>query len=131
MSPSDVEPAILSATGSSHPLDVTFVDDEDLETPWKRSTLDDDKKLPPPLPDSLTITLANRLYFEKAALPQALANRLIRLAAFQNPEFYKAQAMRLSVWNKPRIIGCAENFPRHIALPRGCLEAAQCLLRDN
>jgi hypothetical protein len=75
--------------------------------------------------------LANRLYFEKAALPQALANRLIRLAAFQNPEFYKAQAMRLSVWNKPRIIGCAENFPRHIALPRGCLEAAQGLLRDN
>jgi superfamily II DNA or RNA helicase len=64
-------------------------------------------------------------------LPQALANRLIRLAAFQNPEFYKAQAMRLSVWDKPRVIGCAENYPQHIALPRGCLDAAQALLRDN
>ena len=42
-----------------------------------------------------TVTLANLIYFEKAQLPQALANRLIRLAAFQNPEFYKAQAMRL------------------------------------
>lgn len=64
-------------------------------------------------------------------LPQALANRLIRLAALQNPEFYKAQAMRLSVWDKPRVIGCAENYPQHIALPRECLDAARELLRDN
>jgi hypothetical protein len=60
------------------------------------------------MPASLTVTLANLLYFDKASLPQALANRLIRLAAFQNPEFYKAQAMRLSVWDEPRVIGCAE-----------------------
>ena len=77
------------------------------------------------------MTLANLIYFEKAQLPQALANRLIRLAAFQNPEFYKAQAMRMSVWDKPRVIGCAENYPQHIALPRGCLDAALSLLRDN
>jgi hypothetical protein len=37
---------------------------------------------------------------EGAALPQPLANRLIRLAAFQNPEFCKAQAMRMPVWDK-------------------------------
>jgi hypothetical protein len=47
------------------------------------------------MPQALHVTLANLIYFEKSALPQALANRLIRLAAFQNPEFYKAQAMRL------------------------------------
>jgi superfamily II DNA or RNA helicase len=35
------------------------------------------------------------------------------------------------VWNEPRLIGCAENYPDHIALPRGCLDAAQELLRDN
>jgi len=29
------------------------------------------------------------------------------------------------------VIGCAENYPRHIALPRGCLDAAQDLLREN
>jgi superfamily II DNA or RNA helicase len=83
------------------------------------------------MPKSLTVTLANLIYFEKAELPQAVANRLIRLAAFQNPEFYKAQAMRMSVWDKPRVIGCAENYPQHIALPRGCLDAALDLLRDN
>jgi superfamily II DNA or RNA helicase len=83
------------------------------------------------MPASLTVTLANQIYFEKASLPQALANRLVRLAAFQNPEFHKAQAMRMSVWDKPRVIGCAENYPLHIALPRGCLEAAQELLTEN
>ena len=80
---------------------------------------------------SLTVTLANLIYFEKTQLPQALSNRLIRLAAFQNPEFYKAQAMRMSVWDKPRVIGNEENYPQHIALPRGCLDAALDLLRDN
>ena len=59
-----------------------------------------------PLPESLTLVLANQIFIAKADLPQPLANRLIRLAAFQNSEFYKAQAMRLPVWNKPRIIGC-------------------------
>jgi len=124
----DVEPTIFRATGHAHPLDVTFIDDEDLKEPWKRSAV---KKLAGPMPKSLTVTLANLVYFEKAQLPQALANRLIRLAAFQNPEFYKKQAMRFSVWDEPRIIGCAENYPNHIALPRGCLDAARDLLRDN
>ncbi len=83
------------------------------------------------MPEALTITLANLIYFEKSALPQSLANRLIRLAAFQNPEFYKAQTMRFSVWDKPGVIGCAENFPNHIALPRGCFDAALELLGQN
>jgi len=126
----DIEPTILRATGGVHPLDVTFIDDEDLATPWKRERTATGK-LAGPMPRSLTVTLANLIYFEKAQLPQALANRLIRLAAFQNPEFYKAQAMRMSVWDKPRVIGCAENYPQHIALPRGCLDAALSLLRDN
>ena len=130
MSAHDIEPTILRATGGAHPLDVTFIDDEDLATPWRRAS-PSARKLAGPMPKSLTLTLANLIYFEKAQLPQALANRLIRLAAFQNPEFYKAQAMRMSVWNKPRVIGNAENYPQHIALPRGCLDAAQALLHDN
>ena len=126
----DIEPTIVRATGGVHPLDVTFIDDEDLATPWKRQSTATNK-LAGQMPKSLTVTLANLIYFEKAQLPQALANRLIRLAAFHNPEFYKAQAMRMSVWDKPRVIGNAENYPQHIALPRGCLEAALDLLREN
>lgn len=130
MAPPDIEPSILLATGGVHPLDVTFIDEEDLATPWKRATLSA-KRLTGTMPQSLTLTLGNMIYFEKAQLPQPLINRLIRLAAFQNPEFYKAQAMRMSVWDKPRVIGSAENYPQHIGLPRGCLDAVQELLREN
>lgn len=55
-------------------------------------------------------------------------NQIKRLAAFQNPEFDKRQSMRLSTALTPRIIACAEEFPGHIALPRGCeADLAQCL----
>jgi superfamily II DNA or RNA helicase len=130
MSPGDIEPAIIRAMGNRDPVGVAYVEDEGDAEPWKgRGTRS--HKLTCPLPASLRITLANLVYFEKSELPQPLANQLVRLAAFQNPEFYKAQAMRMSVWNKPRIIGCAQNFPKHIALPRGCLDAALELLEEN
>ncbi len=130
MSIQDIEPTILLATGNTHPLDVTFISDEDLHEPWRQSSLIA-KKLSVRVPESVNVTLANFVYVEKESLPQPLLNRLIRLAAFQNPEFYKAQAMRFPVWDKPRVIGCAENFPRHIGLPRGCLEATLELLKEN
>lgn len=130
MAPHDIEPTILRATGNAHPLDVTFIAEEDLAEPWKRQSAIP-KKISVAMPKALNVTLANLIYFEKTHLPQPLANRLIRLAAFQNPAFYKAQAMRMSVWDKPRVIGCAENYPQHIALPRGCRDAAQDLLLEN
>ncbi|MEB0078410.1 DEAD/DEAH box helicase family protein [Pseudomonas sp. CCI3.2] len=130
MVPTDVEPTIVRATGHRDPLDVTYVDDENYVAPWKGRE-SESRKLACPLPETLRITLANLIYFEKSELPQPLANKLIRLAAFQNPEFYKAQAMRMSVWNKPRIIGCAEHFPSHIALPRGCIDSVLELLGEN
>ena len=129
MTANDLEPTILRATGGRHPLDVTFVEEEDLKEPWKRVATNG--RLPGPMPKALAATMSNLIYFEKSQLPQALANRLVRLAAFQNPEFYRAQAMRFTVWDKPRVIGCAENFPNHIALPRGCLDAVLQLLKEN
>src|SRR5215475_8058590 len=38
--------------------------------------------------------------------------------------------MRLSTWDKPRIISCAEEFAHHIALPRGCLHEVKNLLLE-
>jgi hypothetical protein len=75
-----------------------------------------------PLPQRVSIKLGNLIYIEKKNLPDVFLDRLIRLAAFQNPEFYKTQAMRLSTFGKPRVIGCAEDLPHHIALPRGLLQ---------
>ena len=126
----ELEDATLRASGGRHPLDVAFALDEDERKPWERRAAAP-AAISSPLPESLRLVLANQIFIAKANLPQQLANRLIRLAAFQNPEFYKAQAMRLSVWNKPRIIGCAENHPRHIGLPRGCLDSVVALLKDN
>ncbi len=82
-------------------------------------------------PESLELVLGNSVYVPKAGLPEAMLNQIIRLAAFQNPEFYKTQAMRLSTWDKPRIISCAEEFAHHIALPRGCLQEVSELLKAH
>jgi superfamily II DNA or RNA helicase len=60
-----------------------------------------------------------------------MLNRLLRLAAFQNPEFYKAQAMRLSTYDKPRVIACGQEFAQHIAVPRGCLLETLALLEGH
>ncbi len=82
-----------------------------------------------PLPLRVKAVLGQRLFIEKAGLPSPLLNQLMRLAAFQNPEFYKKQSMRLSTALTPRVIACAEDLPEHIALPRGCLPEAEALLR--
>lgn len=74
-----------------------------------------------PLPERIEITLGDQIYIPKTSLPPALHNRLLRLAAFENAEFLKAQAMRIATYGKPRIIGCAEETADDIGLPRGCL----------
>ena len=83
-----------------------------------------------PLPDVISIIQANMLFIPKKGLPPALYNRLFRIAAFPNPEFYKAQAMHLSTYGKPPIISCAEEYAQHIALPRGCLDDVRRLLGE-
>lgn len=127
-----IESALSKLVGERHPLDIAYaeVEDENPDTPWIKAAKPD-IKLPGPMPKAILATLAAQLFIEKAGLPQALMNRLIRLAAFQNPDFYKAQAMRMSAWDKPRIIGRAENHPKHLALPRGCLPDVQALLAAN
>jgi superfamily II DNA or RNA helicase len=101
----------------------SVTDDDSNEDPWTLppSRKRRDQPIPGPLPTSVNIIRSNLVYVEKEGLPSTMLNRLHRLAAFQNPEFYRAQAMRLSTFGKPRVIRCAEEFPRHIALPRGCL----------
>jgi superfamily II DNA or RNA helicase len=111
--------------------DVT--DDEDSSAPWTRTPSRKRPKLrlASPLPDAIQVTLAQRLYIARAGLPPAFLNRMKRLAAFQNPEFYKRQRMRLSTAGTPRIICCAEDLPEHLALPRGCLAELEELAAEN
>ena len=122
----EVEEVVRLAEAKGKVIDVRLVPegDEEEATPWMAppSRRRKDTPIAGPLPKTLELTLANQIYIGKEVLPPALRNRLIRLAAFQNPEFYKAQAMRLSTYDKPRIIACAEDHPKHIGLPRGCLD---------
>jgi superfamily II DNA or RNA helicase/very-short-patch-repair endonuclease len=116
-------------------------DDED-DQPWTAAPSHYQKDVPVvgPLPASLELVLGNQIYVPKEDLSAGLRNRLVRLAAFQNPEFYRAQAMRLSTFGRPRVIGCAEDHADHIGLPRGCLDdvqrtlsalGVQCNVRDE
>jgi len=82
------------------------------------------------LPELVEIVLGNQVYIDRSHIPPGLVNRIARLAAFQNPEFYSAQAMRSSTFGKPRVISCAELFSKHVALPRGCLDDLLRLLGD-
>ncbi|MFA6245172.1 MAG: DEAD/DEAH box helicase family protein, partial [Candidatus Hydrogenedentales bacterium] len=109
---------------------LAFPDDEDAAEPWTLPPSRRRDQLPQgPMPKILELTLADQIYIPKQELSPSLRNALLRLAAFQNPEFYKAQAMRLPTYDKPRIIACAEDHAQHIGLPRGCLEETLALLR--
>jgi len=83
------------------------------------------------LPDSLELILGNEVYIAKDGLAPGLRKPVCCVSPrSRTPEFYKTQAMRLSTYAKPRIIGCAEEHSRHISLPRGCLEDVRDVLID-
>lgn len=136
LSPAEIDSVVatLTRTGPIMPIRVSRTDEDEgggkdnagkegEDDPW---TLPPSKRKPErpiigPFPTTVRITQANLVYVEKAGVPAPMLSRLTRLAAFQNPEFYRAQAMRLSTFGKPRIIDCSADHPQHLGLPRGCL----------
>jgi superfamily II DNA or RNA helicase len=122
-----------SRNGAVLGVRISLVDEGLEEDPWTLppSKKKKEKAIQRPFPETVRIVQGNLIYIEKNGLPPAMLNRLIRLAAFQNPEFYKAQAMRLSTFGKPRIIACAEDFPSYVGLPRGCLDDALELIKSH
>ncbi len=126
-----IEELVQLAESHDRIVDVRFaLNDEEDDAPWTAPP-SRRRKNPPitePLPESLEVIFGNQIYISKNGLPPALRNRLLRLATFQNPEFYKAQAMRFPTSKIPRIIACAEDHPQHIGLPRGCMDDLRKLL---
>jgi superfamily II DNA or RNA helicase len=125
---------VNEATRRGQVMGVKFsmTDDDAADAPWtlppsRRSG----KTIPGPFPESIEIVRSNLIFVPKAGLPEPMLNRIIRIAAFQNPEFYKAQAMRLPTWDKPRVISCGEEFAQHLAVPRGCLEEVGELMKEH
>lgn len=83
-----------------------------------------------PLPQEIHAVLSQRLFIEKQGLPSGLLAELKRLGAFQNPEFYKKQNMRLSTALTPRVVSCVEDLQLFLALPRGCTGDAIGLIAE-
>ncbi len=107
-----------------------FETDEEAKRPW--TVPPSRRKLEPQideaLPARVELVVASRVFVPTADLPAVLISQLRRAAAFPNPEFYRAQAMRLWTGKTPRVIDCSEDFQAHLALPRGVLEDVRRLL---
>ena len=125
--------ALVEAAGRQEQvIDLRRPLDEENEEPWDvpPSRLKLVPDITVPLPRSLDVVLSNQIYIPRAGLPPGVINQLIRLAAFQNPVFYRTQAMRLSTFGIPRIISCGELLSHHIALPRGSREEMEQLFKE-
>lgn len=113
----DVE-SLISKLCTGNELGILKKDDqEESQKPWETNTV---KLLMTDFPQSIKIVKANMLFIPKAGISQRALNQLKRLAAFKNPEFYKAQAMRLPIFEIPRIVSCSDETEDYLCLPRGC-----------
>ena len=132
LSRDEVMSVVAEAAAAGQVLGIRLPSMDEDDQPWTAPPSRRSKEMPirGELPNSVEVVLGNQVYIDRSKLPPALVNRIARLAAFQNPEFYAAQAMRLPTFGKPRIISCAELLPSHIALPRGCLDDLLRLLGD-
>lgn len=107
--------------------------DPSVTPPWQQppsaqvqSVLD-----PTLLPTTVHAVLGQKVFIAAGDLPSPLVHRMRRLAAFQNPEFYKKQRMRLSTALTPRVIARDEMHGNYLAIPRGCLPALRTLLKKH
>lgn len=82
-------------------------------------------------PTKLKADLSNMISIEKENLPASVKNRIKKLATFPNPEFFKKQRLRISVYNTPIIIDCSKENDRYLMLPRGRLNQLEKFCRDN
>ena len=117
----------FSSHSNENGLGILRKEDEENSKPWERYSapglsVDD-------FPKKIILVKANQLFIPKGGISHKALNILKRLAAFKNPEFYKAQAMRMPTYNKPRIISCSDETEEYLCLPRGCEEDATALLK--
>ncbi|NLD91486.1 MAG: hypothetical protein GX639_02335 [Fibrobacter sp.] len=78
---------------SGYELGILKSDSEELQKPWEPKnplllTSDD-------FPKKISVIISNMLFIPKSGISQRGLNHLKRLAAFKNPDFFRAQAMRL------------------------------------
>ncbi len=130
MSRMDVQTFVANASQRIDVIGLSIPQTDETGKPWE-GTSGRQIKLKCELPESITAVFANRIYIKEDSLPSMFLNQIKRLAAFQNPEFYKKQSMRLSTALTPRIISCSHRMQDYLTIPRGCLQDLKDLLRMN
>lgn len=120
LSEDEVE-SLLSKLCNGNELGILKRDDQEQpQKPWetkKAVKLSEDD-----FAQTIKIVKANMLFILKSGISHRALNQLKRLAAFNNPQFYKAQAMRMPNYKNriPRIISCSDETEDYLCLPRGC-----------
>lgn len=98
--------------------------------PWDKQN-EKNRLTPTDFPETLSIVKANMLHIEKKELSPRALNRLRRLAAFSNPEYYEKQRLRLYIASSlARVIDASEETAEYLSIPRGC-EAQLIALLEN
>ena len=101
---------------SSETLDIS---NQNLEL---KNEVKNKKKINAKFPSEINVVLNNMVCIDKANLSAEVKNVFRRLATFANPEFYKKQAMRMSVYNIPMIIDCSQEDEKYLKLSWGTYE---------
>lgn len=82
-------------------------------------------------PKKINVILKDMVYIDKANLDGVVKNSFRRLATFANPEFYKKQKLRVSVYNIPMVIDCSKEDEKYLKLPRGTYDYLESLCTIN
>lgn len=112
----------LSSWGNKYSISNNDSDDEAPrqisinETPWENRNRFEKTDTE----GQVQIILADRVYVDKKGIKPRLQNKIRRLAAYNNPEYFKNQAMGLPTFGIPRIVYSGEDTKQFIAIPRGC-----------
>jgi superfamily II DNA or RNA helicase len=119
--------ALVPRLSPGNELGVLRKNDEEAEKPWETVRM---KWSGSDFPQEMRLVKGNMLYIEKVGISQRGLNAIKRLAAFRNPEFYRAQALRLPTYDKPRVISCSDETETYLCLPRGCATDVEILLDE-
>lgn len=85
---------------------------------------------PSDVPHAVEVVKASGIYIPKTGMSPAALNALRRLAAMANPQFYKMQALRQSVFGTPRVLHFERETDEWLGLPRTCEAQVKLLLES-
>ena len=76
------------------------------------------------------VVVSDMVYVEKKGMSERALWAIKRMGAYANPEFYKAQKMRLPTYDKPRYITVYEEDDLCLSIPRGRMDRLRFLLKE-